>query len=163
MIACSTRNPIANLRNPSSIDAVAARPSCLGIVVERFCFAVGATQKGRIVVESRNPRLDRELRMAWDLLRIYGTRFVRPSTIGRRIVSFDFHRKAQALPGLELADLVVSPFGRLVAGMPSRPDTEIVVGKLRTRPDGSWEGAGLVVLPKEKGRGPLRSTRPRPV
>lgn len=163
MIACSTRNPIANLRNPSSIDAVAARPSCLGIVVERFCFAVGATQKGRIVVESRNPRLDRELRMAWDLLRINGTRFVRPSTIGRRIVSFDFHRKAQALPGLELADLVVSPFGRLVAGMPSRPDTEIVVGKLRTRPDGSWEGAGLVVLPKEKGRGPLRSTRPRPV
>ena len=67
------------------------------------------------------------------------------------------------LPGLELADLVVSPLGRLVAGMPDRPDTEIVVGKLRTGPDSGWEGAGLVVLPNEKGRGPLRSTRPRSV
>ena len=63
--------------------------------------------------------------------------------------------------GPELADLVVSPLGRLVAGMPDRPDNEIVVGKLRTGPDGGWEGAGLVVLPSEKGRGPLRSTRPR--
>lgn len=88
---------------------------------------------------------------------------VRPSTIARRIVSFDFHRKAEALSGLELADLVVSPLGRLVAGMPDRPDTEIVLGKLRTGPGGGWEGAGLVVLPKDEGRGPLRSTRPTPV
>jgi hypothetical protein len=65
--------------------------------------------------------------------------------------------------GLELADVVVSPLGRLVAGMPDRLDTEIVVGKLRIGPGGSWEGAGLAVLPNEKGRGPLRSTRPRPV
>ena len=115
------------------------------------------------MVESRNPRLDRELRTAWDLLRINGTRFVQPGTIGRRIVSFDFRRKAEAQPGLELADLVVSPLGRWVAGMPSRPDTDVVFSKLRTGPGGRWEGAGLVVLPKEKGRGPLRSTRPSPV
>jgi len=135
----------------------------LGVVVERFCFALGASQRGRIQVESRNRSLDRQLQSAWDLLRINGSRFVRASTIGRRIVSFDFHGKREALPGLELADLVVSPLGRLVAGMPDRPDTEIVLGKLRTGPDGRWEGAGLVVLPKEKGRGPLRSTRPTPV
>jgi hypothetical protein len=59
--------------------------------------------------------------------------------------------------------LGASEQGRLVAGMPDRdrPDTEIVLGKLRAGPDGGWEGAGLVVLPKEKGRGPLRNTRPR--
>ena len=61
-------------------------------------------------------------------------------------------RKAEMPPGLELADLVVSLLGRLVAGMPARPDAEIVVGKLRTGPDGGWEGAGLVVLLKAKGR-----------
>ena len=61
------------------------------------------------MVECRGPRLDRELRTAWDLLRINGTRYVRPDTVRRRVVSFDLRRKSEALPGLELADLVVSP------------------------------------------------------
>jgi hypothetical protein len=161
VVACAIDKP----RLVERYGALAVDPYALslGIVVERFCFALGAAQHGRIVVECRSPRLDRELRTAWDLLRINGTRFVRPGTIGRRICSFDFRRKDEALPGLELADLVVSPLGRLVAGMPNRLDTDIVVGKLRTGPDGGWEGAGLVILPKGKGRGPLRSTRPRPV
>ena len=161
VIACAIDKPLLVQR----YGALAVDPYALslGIVVERLCFALGASQQGQIIVECRNRRLDRELRTSWDILRINGTRFVRPSTIGRRIVSFDFHRKAEVLPGLELADLVVSPLGRLVAGMPDRPDTDIVVGKLRTGPGGSWEGAGLVVLPKETGRGPLRSTRPRSV
>ena len=161
VIACAIDKPRLVERYGSlAVDPYALS---LGIVVERFCFALGARRQGRIVVECRNPRLDRELRTAWDLLRINGTRFVQPGTIRRRIVSFDFRRKAEALAGLELADLVVSPLGRLVAGMPSRPDTDVVIGKLRTGPGGGWEGAGLVVLPKEKGRGPLRSTRPRQV
>jgi hypothetical protein len=161
VVACAIDKPrLVDRYGALAVDPYAVS---LGIVVERFCFALGASQQGRIVVESRNPRLDRELRTAWDLLRINGTRFVQPGTIGRRIVSFDFRRKAEAQPGLELADLVVSPIGRWVAGMPSRPDTDVVFSKLRTGPGGRWEGAGLVVLPKEKGRGPLRSTRPRQV
>lgn len=161
VIACVIDKPLLVQR----YGALAVDPYALslGIVVERLCFALGASEQGRIIVECRNRRLDRELRTSWDILRINGTRFVRPSTIARRVVSFDFQRKAEALSGLELADLVVSPLGRLVAGMPDRPDTEIVLGKLRTGPGGGWEGAGLVVLPKEKGRGPLRSTRPRSV
>ena len=124
VIACAIDKP----RLVEHYGALAVDPYALslGIVVERFCFALGAAHQGRIV-------------------------------------SFDFRRKDAALPGLELADLVVSPLGRLVAGMPNRLDTDIVVGKLRTGPDGGWEGAGLVVLPKKKGRGPLRSTRPRTV
>jgi hypothetical protein len=135
----------------------------LGVVVERFCFALGPREKGRLVVECRNPRLDRELRTAWDLLRINGTRYVHPATVTRRITSLAFRGKSDGLAGLELADLVVSPLGRMVAGMPSRPDTDVVLGKLRTGPDGRWEGAGLVILPKEEGRGPLRSTQPMSV
>jgi len=118
-------------------------------------------ERGRVVVESRSRRLDRELRAAWDLLRLNGTRYVRPATIGRRIASFEFHTKADGVTGLELADLVVAPLGRWVAGMSARPDLDIVVEKLRRGAGGSWKGAGLVVLPKEEGRGPLRSTQPR--
>jgi hypothetical protein len=137
---------------------------CLGIIAERFCFALGeAGATGDITAESRSRRLDRELVIAWDLLRLNGTRYVRPATIARRIVSFGFRGKAEGIAGLELADLVVSPLGRWIAGMSPKADLDVVKDKLRVGPDGSWRGAGLVVLPKEKGRGPLRSTRPRPV
>ena len=46
--------------------------------------------------------------------------------------------------------------------MPPKPDLDNVRNKLRRGPQGDWEGAGLVVLPKESGRGPLRNARPRP-
>jgi hypothetical protein len=98
--------------------------------------------------------------VAWDLLRLHGTRYVRPDAIARRIPTLEFRSKNDGEVGLELADLVVTPLGRWVAGMPDKPDLEVVRAKLRTRPNGSWEGAGLVVLPKESGRGPLRNTRP---
>ena len=48
--------------------------------------------------------------------------------------------------GLELADRVVSPVGRHVIGKPLRKNWLIVADELRPR-NGSWRGAGLVVLP----------------
>ena len=116
-----------------------------------------------IVVERRNERLDRELTIAWDVLRLNGTRYVRSEVLRRRIAAFEFATKATGGAGLEIADLVVTPLGRWIAGMPPKPDLDIVRSKLRRGPNGDWEGAGLVVLPKESGRGPLRNTRPRPV
>jgi hypothetical protein len=136
----------------------------LGIVVERFCFELGAGgPQGRILVERRNERLDHELTVAWDVLRLNGTRYVRPEVLRRRIAALEFATKATGGAGLEIADLVVTPLGRWVAGMPPKPDLDIVHSKLRREPKGDWEGAGLVVLPKENGRGPLRNTRPRSV
>jgi hypothetical protein len=135
----------------------------LGIVVERFCFALGGGGTGRITAESRNRRLDRELRNAWDLLRLNGTRYVRAGTISHRISGLEFAPKSAAQAGLELADRVAAPLGRWVAGKPAKPDLETVLARLRRGPDGSWLGAGLVVLPKKKGRGPLRSTQPTSV
>jgi hypothetical protein len=158
VIACAIHKPrLVQRYGRLAVDPYALS---LGVVVERFCFALGHGDRGRLVVECRNPRLDRELRTAWDLLRINGTRYVRPATIARRIVALDFRPKAEALAGLELADLMMSPIGRMVAGIPSRGDADVVLHKLRTGPDGSWEGTGLVILPKEEGRGPLRSTQP---
>ena len=136
----------------------------LGILVERFCFELGGSgPQGRIVVERRNERLDHELTVAWDMLRLNGTRYVRPDVLRRRITTLGFATKAEGGAGLELADLVVTPLGRWIAGLPSRPDLDVVRGKLRRGPTGDWEGAGLVVLPKESGRGPLRNTRPTSV
>lgn len=136
----------------------------LGIVVERFCFELGGGgEQGSIRVERRNERLDRELSVAWDMLRLNGTRYVRPDVLRRRIASFEFETKQSGGAGLEIADLVVTPLGRWVAGMPPKPDLTVIRSKLRRGPTGEWQGAGLVILPKESGRGPLRNTRPRPV
>jgi hypothetical protein len=159
IVACAVRKD-ALLRRYGRL-AVDPYMLSLGVVVERFCFATsGETGGGAIVAEKRGGRLDTELRLAWDLLRLNGTRYVRPQTIARRITSFELRSKAEAVPGLEIADLVMSPLGRWVAGRPPRHDLDVVRSKLRRGPDGRWEGAGLVVLPKEDGRGPLRSTQP---
>ena len=56
--------------------------------------------------------------------------------------------KGAGIAGLELADLVVSPIGRFVAGRQPREDWEIVESRLRRR-RGDYLGAGLVILPKE--------------
>jgi len=133
----------------------------LGIVVERFCFELGASRAGgSIVVERRGGQLDRELLVAWHALLVGGTRYVRPGTIARRIGTFELKPKSANDAGLQLADLVLSPLARWILGKRSGEDTRVVQAKLRRGPDGRWEGAGLVVLPKETGRGPLRSSRP---
>jgi hypothetical protein len=77
VIACAIDKPLLVQR----YGALAVDPYALslGIVVERLCFALGASEQGRIIVECRNRRLDRELRTSWDILRINGTRFVRPA------------------------------------------------------------------------------------
>jgi len=56
-------------------------------------------------------------------------------------------KKDAHVPAYGLADLVVSPIGRFVAGLSPREDFEIVRAKLRRR-DGEYMGAGLVILPK---------------
>jgi hypothetical protein len=161
VVACAIRKDTLVARYGSlAVDPYAL---ALGIVVERFCFEVGGRdERSRIVAESRSPRLDRELRSAWYLLRMNGTRYVGASTMSRRIASFEFYAKSDGLAALELADLVVAPLGRRVAGTSTKPNLEVVAEKLRRGAQGSWEGSGLVILPKQEGRGPLRSTRARP-
>ena len=39
--------------------------------------------------------------------------------------------------------------------------TIVIESKFRRSPEGRIEGAGLVILPKDRGRGPLRSSQPR--
>jgi len=112
-------------------------------------------------VERRGRQLDRELIVAWQSLRLNGTRYVSPGTITRRIASLELRGKCAQAAGLQLADLVVSPIARAVIGRDTKDDYAIIRSKMRRSPSGRVEGAGLVVLPKRRGRGPLRSSRPR--
>jgi hypothetical protein len=121
----------------------------LDVLVERFCFAIGKISGGGVIVaERRDPTLDRELDLAWLNLKIQGTRYLRASDIGDRILGLNLRSKTDNIPGLQLADLVVSPIGRRVLGKPEKEDWRIVEEKFRRSPKGRVDGYGLVTLPK---------------
>jgi hypothetical protein len=121
----------------------------LDILVERFCFDIGKTENGGLIIaEKRGSTLDRELDLAWLNLKIQGTRFVQATDIARRILALNLRAKSDNIAGLQLADLVVSPIGRHVLGKPDKDDWRIVERKFRRDRRGGMEGYGLVTLPK---------------
>jgi hypothetical protein len=121
----------------------------LDVLVERFYFELDfAETTGNIVAEQRSPVLDRQLDIAWLNLKIQGTEFIQATRINQRIESLVALPKAANIAGLQLADLVVSPIGRHVMGKQDHEDWAIIERKFRRR-SGSYEGAGLVILPKE--------------
>ena len=125
----------------------------LEVLVEIFCFDVGAASEGGIIVaESREPALDRGLELAWTNLKVRGTRRFQGRTVEDRISSLTLRDKRSNIAGLQLADLVVSPIGRHILGKPDKEDWEIVNGKFRRSPRGRVENYGLVVLPRQRRR-----------
>jgi hypothetical protein len=121
----------------------------LDILVERFCMEIGNTPGGgMIIAEKRDPTLDHQLELAWLNLKIQGTKFMQAKTIEERITGLNLRGKEHNLPGLQLADLVVSPIGRHVLGKRPKDDYEIVESKFRRGKRGEIEGYGLVILPK---------------
>ncbi len=149
VIACTIRKE-AHL---AAYGAAALDPYTLSlsVMVERFCFALAdthETQPGVIVAERRDQVLDSALLASSQQLRERGTAFLRPGAIRDRIAHLRLEGKGAGIAGLELADLVVSPIGRFVAGKKPREDWAIVESKLRRR-KGDYLGAGLVILPKE--------------
>ena len=121
---------------------------CLDILVERFCFEIGDIEGGGLIVaEKRDATLDHQLELAWLNLKIQGTGFVQAKTIEARIQGLRSRPKTDNIAGLQLADLVVSPIGRFVLGKQTKEDWAIIEAKFR-RYKGTYQGAGLVVLPK---------------
>ena len=134
----------------------------LNVVVERFCFDLGEVKDGGwIVAEKRGPELDREMDLAWLNLKVQGTKFMQAKWIDERISGLRLRGKDAGLVGLEIADLIVTPIGRHLLGKETKEDFRIVERKFRRNPHGSYQGWGLVVLPKEEGQPPLRSDQPR--
>jgi hypothetical protein len=149
VIACAIRKD-AHL---AAYGAAALDPYTLSlnVLVERFCFALAdaqETQPGVIVAERRDQALDSALLATWQHLRERGTAHLRPGAIRDRVTHLRLEGKNAGIAGLELADLVVSPVGRFVAGKQPREDWAIVESKLRLR-NGDYLDAGLVILPNE--------------
>jgi hypothetical protein len=121
----------------------------LDVLVERLCFDIGdITSGGMIVAEKRDAILDRQLGIAWLILRIQGTRYLRAADIDRRILGLSLRLKCENLVGLQLAGLVISPIGRHILGKSDQKDYAIVESKFRRNRKGKIEGYGLVILPK---------------
>jgi Protein of unknown function (DUF3800) len=122
----------------------------LSVLVERFCFEIAdsGALSGHIIAEKRDRTLDAALRLAWTAMGVNGTTYLPPAVIKERIGGLHLRDKKSKIAGLELADLVVSPIGRFVAGLAPREDFAIIQEKFRRRA-GVYLGPGLVVLPKE--------------
>ena len=133
----------------------------LDILVERFCMGLEKEKsKGIIIAEKRGSTLDRQLEIAWLNLKVQGTRFIQANKIDSAIESLNLRDKKANLAGLEIADLIISPIGRMVVGKKIKEDFRIIQKKLRKSPSGKLDGYGLVILPKEKSQPPLRSDQP---
>jgi hypothetical protein len=121
----------------------------LHVLIERFCFEVGRTVGGGLVVaERRNPTLDHELELAFLNLRVRGTHYLQAAEIERRVAGLTLRAKSENLPGLQVADLVSAPIGRHVIGKKAHEDYRIIETKFRRNWRGEYRGYGLVVLPK---------------
>ncbi|HEY7034783.1 MAG TPA: DUF3800 domain-containing protein [Thermomicrobiales bacterium] len=146
VIACGIRK-VAHLQQ-YGVHAADPYMYSLGIVVERFCHAIGDTEEGGMIfAEKRRPDLDHELDLAWKKLREWGSDYVSPVDIDKRIVDLSLKSKQLNVVGLQLADLVVSPIGRHLIGKIPRDDWAIVESKFR-RVGGRYQGYGLVVRPR---------------
>ncbi|MGI8643937.1 MAG: DUF3800 domain-containing protein [Thermomicrobiales bacterium] len=122
----------------------------LDILVERFCLELGYDlDAGFICAEKRNPSLDRELMQAWEELRTVGTSYAKSESIDSRVIGLDLRDKKPNLAGLQLADLVITPIGRHVAGKtPKAAQVQwSVVERKLWRVNGTYEGKGLVIRP----------------
>ena len=148
VVACVIRKD--NHAKQYGMGAIDPYMLALHILVERFCFEVGNIEDGGIIIaEKRNPTLDHELELAWLNLKIRGTDYLAAKDIEKRIEDLRTKSKKKNIAGLQLADLVVSPIGRYVLGKPHKKDWEIIEKKLRRNKRGSYNGYGLVILPKQ--------------
>ena len=100
---------------------------------------------GGIVAEQRVPEFDKRLKDNWDWHLKRGAGEISGRQIRQRIGGLDLRSKAENIAGLQIADLVVTPIRRHIAGKPDREDFEIVWSKMLN--GGSGGPRGLIVLP----------------
>jgi hypothetical protein len=125
----------------------------LKILVERFVLEIKSrkeNERGIIVAEARDETLDNQLRLAWMDLRTSGTEYLSASEIRSHVTDLHIREKDQNIPGLQIADLIVSPIGRHIVGKSPKADWEVIRKKFRKGPKGGYMGYGLVVLPQKK-------------
>ena len=140
-IACAIRKDAVGSLSPLVV------PDVYQYALERLsiqlCEIVGNHRRGaRIWAESRSPSVDEAVQRQWRELRASGAGRFSGATFRHRIASLSFHTKAERIVGLELADLILTPIGRHVAGFADRPDWFVVLEKLHRGE------AGIEIIPE---------------
>lgn len=131
----------------------------LEFLVERFIFSLdGCKNSGMIVAESRNNQLDNQLELAYLNLKIKGTYYLEPKRINQKIKDFKIIPKSKHIDGLEIADLIASPIGRVLIGKKIKEDFKIIKKKFRRNNSGHILGHGLIVFPQQKARPATQSS-----
>ena len=121
----------------------------LEVIIERFIYSLKEDSSyGKIIAESRNEELDALIKNRFEYLKLQGTRFVSAKEINTLITSLRLVKKDRNINGLQIADLIVSPIGRFVLGKKTHKDFKIIERKFRRGNSGSYNGYGLVILPK---------------
>lgn len=145
VVACVVRKPQYLQFQPYPVEDL--YPTTLEVLVEQFCEEIGdQSTAGLIYAERRRPDLDAELELAWDALTRNGSSRRSAESISSRFLELVLKDKKTMNAGLQLADLVVSPIGRMIADYPSRADWTVIEKKFR-RSEGDYFGTGLTVLP----------------
>ncbi|HJD55132.1 MAG TPA: DUF3800 domain-containing protein [Rickettsia endosymbiont of Pyrocoelia pectoralis] len=122
----------------------------LDILLERFGFDIPYNKQGLIIAEKRNNTLDNQLKIAWENLKVQGTRYLRAKKIRQCFKDLELRDKKDNIAGLQLADLVVTPIGRYILGKQIKEDFQIIRQKFRKNDKAIYEGYGLIVLPKNQ-------------
>lgn len=124
----------------------------LHVLVERFFFDVNEERtRGKIIAEKRNQHQDALLMDAWkNILCEKGTYYLSGecifSVIDKELKLAD---KKDNIIGLQIADLVVSPIGRITIGKKAHDDWKIIKTKFRRdKRTSKASGYGLIRLPK---------------
>ncbi len=121
----------------------------LEVVIERFIYSLKEDNSyGKVIAESRNKKLDALIKNRFEYLKLQGTRFVSAKELNTLITSLRLVKKDRNIDGLQIADLIVSPIGRFVLGKKTQEDFKIIERKFRRGNSGTYNGYGLVILPK---------------
>ena len=120
----------------------------LRVMVEAFCGAVEVdVEGGTIIIEKRDEFLDKDVEDTWTILKTRGSLYTEADVIRETVQELELRDKKENIPGLQLADLVVTPIGRHILGKPDRDDWRIVEQKFRRAPDGHINNCGLFTFP----------------
>ena len=133
-------------------DAIDPYRLGLRVMVELLCDAVtiDIEADGAIIIaEMRGEFLDKDVQATWEILKTRGSLYASADVIRETIQRLELRDKKENIPGLQLADLVVTPIGRHLLGKTDKDDWEIVERKLQRSPDGFLENYGLVTFPEQ--------------
>jgi hypothetical protein len=79
---------------------------------------------------------------------VQGTNYVSAAKVKKSVVQLLIKEKKENIVGLQIADLIASPIGRVILGKKNQVDYGAIEKRYRSR-GGKYLGFGLVILPKK--------------